>query len=427
MSVGLRLAADLRQREFSGTDEQPVWSVVFDDVMTAVWEAVRAIDSGFVEFLSEAREEQELLVQVVPGPEPLRFEYESGSLIVTANTTASGGPGYHAYVVGVLDGLAESMGFQWRSDGTDLFDETGYFEDRHFEAVQAEMLAWFRQVAGVVLKHAREGATGLCLSLSIESPPVGDWFAAGPLGPLSLEELERVGRGDTAEVEAVARRFFPWWERGISASSLRGIALVQAWSTLLWVPPRNDDERTTCEGVLRLFERARAEDPEIQLPEAEIAELRTLLEPEAPWKRPPSEGIGYRRGEVRHTLAGGWSLSAPGYLAIEWDDGTWTGASGERTIHATTFSWSGEEADGGRNFVTHFEDEASARRVEEMPGDLYAMVWPLVDDRAKTGCGAAIGTSGSGCLLSLFSGIEGDEAWAESVVRSVRLSGGEPN
>lgn len=426
MSVGLQLSAEIPRRGVTRRKMTP--EALFGDIMLAIWEASKAVDPVLEGFLSEARSERTLDVQLVPGPEPVSFEVHESQVVVSANTTAAGGPGYHAHVVSMLDAVASGLGLQWNSDGEARLDETGYFEDRHFESIEREMLAWFRSVAKIVLDRESEGLVALRLCLPTDFQPVGDWFVATPMGPMTRTDLLQVRDGDEPAAVAVAARFFPWWDRGVTAHSLRGLALAQCWTKLRWVPPKNEDERRAAVGVLELFDRAQALDADISLPEAELGELRAILRDGAEWVTPRAEGIGYRRGWMRHDLTGRWSIEAPGYLTIEWDDGTWVGTSETRTIYATTFSWTGADDDDGSDFVARFDDEPQGRRLGQMSQALQARLWPLAtgdaESAVKTRIRAAIGTGGTGCMLSIDSRIEADDAFAETVARSAFVAPG---
>ena len=96
------------------------------------------------------------------------------------------------------------------------------------------------------------------------------------------------------------------------------------------------------------MERAKQQDSRIDLPQAEIEELASIMSKadDSRPQPPRQQGIGYRRHVMRHQLSGGWSLCFPGYYyeATE-DDGSqliyWFG---NRTIRFSSFTASGKDS-----------------------------------------------------------------------------------
>ena len=90
----------------------------------------------------------ELLVRLHPADEEVRLSVEGDQVLLSARTNG-GGPGYHAFLVRLMDEAATALGLQWTS-GPDDLDETGYFGDRDFRRAPGEMAAWLRGVAGTM-------------------------------------------------------------------------------------------------------------------------------------------------------------------------------------------------------------------------------------------------------------------------------------
>src|SRR5262249_18486612 len=149
--------------------------------------------------------------------------------------TSGGGPGYHAWLIALVDRLKDALGLAWAdADG----DETGYAEHRDFARLQQEHLTWLRAVAEQT-KDAEQAAINMPLDFSV----LGDHFAATPRGFLDREGL------------LVPERFFAWWSEGHTPAFWQGLAETLAWSVLPWHVP-TEEERPLYEAARAAFKRS---------------------------------------------------------------------------------------------------------------------------------------------------------------------------
>ena len=99
--------------------------------------------------------------------------------------------------------------------------------------------------------------------------------------------------------------------------------------------------------ALSCFHEARALDPDLDLPQAEIDEMIALIDWNAdtdgfPVPRP--DGMGFRRHKRPHSFTGGWELILPGYFYVELDEDEATAIHyyADRTVNVTSLSYEGK-------------------------------------------------------------------------------------
>src|SRR5688572_6592187 len=89
----------------------------------------------FTDFLSFSESENSLYVTLHPCEETVSFEYANDSLICSAKTN-SVGPGYHAYLVELLEKVGTELQIPWTwnlEEGEEHYlDETDYYRHRDF-------------------------------------------------------------------------------------------------------------------------------------------------------------------------------------------------------------------------------------------------------------------------------------------------------
>ncbi len=274
--------------------------------------------------------ERALWVSFVPFEENVEIECRDGIVTLSAKTSGAG-PGYHEFVVDVLDHLEKVVGFHWFA-GSDEGDETGYREHRDVERLRREMV---RQVQAVAQYILEEDLRNVRLSMPIGSNPVARGFASSPMGEWSDEWLRAVVRADEEEALALAMEFFPWWEREVGIRELTNFGKVLCWTEVRWVVPQNEAEERPVRVAIECFERATRRGAS-GVPVGELGELRELVNGAEEEKKPEPEGIGYRRGDYEYPLPGGWTLTLPGYFHEQnEEDGVFVFWFGDRTVRTS--------------------------------------------------------------------------------------------
>ncbi len=283
-------------------------------------------------------EEGVLIAELHPAAEPIVLAVEEGQARLSANTLTAG-PGYHRHVCALAAALGDELGIEWSA--------TGWMADRDDARLEAAFLDQLGDIARQILALAEEGTRGFSLFL-----PAGYVFDHGaalatPMGPRDEAWLRAV-----AEDPARGRDVFAWWGADEDARYFLGLALVTAWLDVRWRPPVEEGERALLDRVATWIERAHALDPALELPWDAQAEILAFLGEESlratraqlKAQTQPGPRIGYRRGPVRVTLSGGWSLRVPGELAERWEErGTWVAWDARRSVWFTSMSVRGED------------------------------------------------------------------------------------
>lgn len=285
------------------------------------------------------REGDEARVGLHPAAGPLVVRLAGDRLLAEADT-GTAGPGYHEMLVGLLERAADGAGITWAA-GRVPFDRA---------AVEAELDAWLARTAAEILDLAGRGAVGFGILLPEGIEYVHDGVVATPLGPRDRAWLERV-----VKTPREGRDVFAWWEPGLGAGYHAGLARALAWTEVRWRAPIEDRERALLDRIVTAIERAHGLDPALELPWVEAAEIYELLGESslratragvladaARKKRGGARRIGYRRGPVRVSLSGGWSLVVPGDLAERWEErGTWVGWDRTRSLWMSSLTAEG--------------------------------------------------------------------------------------
>jgi hypothetical protein len=243
-----------------------------------------------------------LEVYLIPVAEPMRFRIDGKRVLVTFRSS-SGGPGYHVAAIDLLDDLTTHLSIPWvwyAPDGN-AWDDTGYSTSRDFATLEKTMTEHVAQIARIATQLSANGPIQLAINV-----PAGlgfpDGDAAGPLGPLTM-----------TDIQAVTDRFYPWWDAGMTPATMARILRALLWQQATWRMPVNDDDRRVFRGIKRLRDHMVLRG--IALPDdlaAAWAEYEACQTSELP---PATKGIGYLRHPVNRQIYPSWTISMPGYAA----------------------------------------------------------------------------------------------------------------
>jgi hypothetical protein len=440
LGLGLHTGAVLNRRGLFR--RRPSAEAVLGEIERAVDDCLRPPLPR--QFLVQDRDEEGLHVTLHPAGAPIDVATDEHGHVVLSAMTNAAGPGFHAAVVDLVDGLAERCDLTWRwSDAAGAFgDETGYQESRDFTRLQVTMLEWLQDTARCVLELEDDewAHVGLCMPLG--TSVIGDYFAVSPLGYWARDWLERVAEEPVSGPDHLGATFFPWWNRELDASFWLNAGKVLCWIDLSWSPPRSQAERDRYQLALDCFERARGLDARISLPDREIGEIGSLLLHEGVDRPPERLGIGFRRGLLRRPLTGRWTIALPGYFRAEDEEDveedvmeTATYRFADRTVRGSSFRAKADRpgARPANYFVrkrrTEYEGDGPTFDVDESDLNGFACVEDAVED------GEAYrilhGIAGRGehlCILTIAFTDPSDEDWAVEVWRSISLApdDGEP-
>ncbi len=335
MTPGLAITgrADLAEAKLSRTDVRD-WlaraAVWFETVGDAVLDAQLGRD---------ADERPVLYVAFHPVAEDVEVRFTSSGVVRVVAQTWPAGPGYHAYLCGVLAAFAEDFGIEW--DHAD--DSTGFFRAGDLTKLGHHFLAHLWRACG-------DFTAPLALGLPTDHGFTHSGPVLTPTGPRSREWLAAVSADPAA-----GRDFFPWWNIDLDAAFYRNRALALLWCEFPWRPPLTDDEGELTDEIAADLEMAHSLDPAGNLPWREWAELLGIIEADRDGRTvqgiepelktevlrraaaiPEAPALGYRRLPVRVSVGGDWSMEIPGTFAegVSEDGRTWYGWDGQRRIMA---------------------------------------------------------------------------------------------
>ncbi len=346
-----------------------------------------------------------------PAAQDILLTIEDGHIVIDARTLEAG-PGYHAFVAGLIDYLTRHHQWIWdlRSATHHFGDDTGYYRNRNFAALQTAMAGEFAAMCEGLVEAESGGQIPHTLWLPTEFCLAGDPFAATSLGFRDQAFFE-TPRPD---------RFFPWWEEGLTAQTVKAVALCKMWLEILWEPPTDAAERQDLENCRALIDRARALGA-IFADDEGTGDIDTLLRGEP--LDDTAAGIGYARQDTWYLEPGGWSIALPACYREEiGDDGQLCSLlHGDRAVYVRSYAfdeprtqldWPEPLPEGYDEYLRFKTDLywVVVQSGEEVDED--GVCWWIWQGIYNAHMGSA--------LISVSSADADDAAWAEKVLRSVR-------
>ena len=234
--------------------------------------------------------------------------------------TSDVGPGYHAFLVSLLESAAARLGVTWEWD-----DKAGYVQDRDFARLQDRMAGFLRDLSDAPDEHGGSDAElagcRINLDFDLEEVEARESEVLTPLGPKSVDAVRRWRSSDVATLGPAGADFFAWWGEGFEGSFYRGLALYSLWSDIRWAYPIDPKEVELAKRTLKWCREAVDRgviDPAIQ-PSimTEIGDLILAKENRVHFPRP--DGVGYRRRMMKKRLGRGWAITIPASLGTRVD------------------------------------------------------------------------------------------------------------
>lgn len=250
-------------------------------------------------------------VNVHPNVGPVRIRANGDDVEVEARAYTVG-PGYHAFLVSVLDSMQSSLGLQW-----EWLDPTGYAHKRDFAELQSRMAEYFAALCGSLLAQidsddSKSGAK-IFLPADFGVDAQKDEILT-PAGPVSLAQLRHWASIAGRELRTAAATFYMWWDEGFGGSFYRGVVLYWLWMDIRWATPLDSDEADFIIGVLDCYKSALEHHVALPIPPEAITELFALVEGTLPRPIADKNGIGYRRRIWKRPVGRHWWLVMPGSL-----------------------------------------------------------------------------------------------------------------
>lgn len=298
----------------------------------------------FKDFLSFDQDEKTLNVTLHPCEEPVYFEL-SNDIIVCSAKTNSVGPGYHAYLIEMIEKLGKELGIKWSWDlveGEEYYeDETNYYKQRNFDQLQVEMLRWLRALCR---SYDDEGGRQVMVSLPMGFPRMKrDFFAVSAIQIWDKEWFEKVAYLEPDDLKWAGKEFFIWWNQEPDALFYKqtGIALLNV--DCPWHFPVDDKEKKSLSIIDQCFESARQLDPFIELPEEDWITIKNFLT-ETETDIPETE-YGYRKHLMTFDLPDNWLIDLPGTMYRDTDENTLVFYDHIRTVRSLAYNIKKEKTD----------------------------------------------------------------------------------
>jgi hypothetical protein len=236
----------------------------------------------FKDFLSFSESENAFYVTLHPCEETVSFEYVNGNLICSAKTN-SVGPGYHAYLVELLEKIGTELLITWKwnlEEGEEYFlDETDYYHHRDFKQLQLEMLKWLKAVAKSFTDEADNEQCMFTMPLGYPRMK-RNYFAVSPLGFWTRELFKKIADSEVDELEWAGQDFFIWWNKEDDAQFYKktGIALLNVECP--WRYPADDKEKKLLSNIDNCFWMVTKLDMQVDLPFTDWATVKNFLNEE---------------------------------------------------------------------------------------------------------------------------------------------------
>jgi hypothetical protein len=377
----------------------------------------------------------ELQLDLHPAADPVSITADTEGKIVASADTSSVGPGYHTFVVRLLERLEEERIVVWAREPAPrpigappawAGARTPLAERANVERAHLTLLA--RTVARA-LELRRRGAAGFQVGTRPGTQFQFEGAIATPLGPRDDAWLEQAVANPR-----VAMDIRPWWMDATDARYQLARAMVLLWTEVRWRPPADDGERVVIDEALGLLRRALPADPTLPYPWREwreLIELRGVDDPitdrvatRAAQVAEDRPLVGYRRRPVS-IVHEGWLLQVPGSFSERRTIEEWSGSergrritlAGVTTATETGMPMSGDwflarvASDLGTDVMHHHDGELVGKaRITTDPGS-GVEVAVLEGFSAVTGHGAAIRVEFEDA---------GDWRWAIDLWRSLR-------
>ena len=367
-----------------------------------------AVENGIEAAFKSLTSTSSLRISFHPGEQDIIVSSQGGYIVLDARTQLAG-PGYHAFVVGFVDYLNRTHGWVWNfaSAIQHFGDDTGYFSDRDFAALQRSMAQAFTTLSRSLLDSG-DGPYDLCpMAINIDTPA----FALTTLGPRDRAFFE----------DPEPEQFYPWWREGVTAETVRTMALCRMWLETLWRVPDMTGEVTDLTDLKRLLDRAIAMGARFA-PHEGADDVAALLRGEPLTKADDVTCVGYARHPMRCILGQGWSLAVSSNYQQDFSSErvTCSFLSDDREVHVTlgyepdseTLTW--PKADVGEEYARY--------QTEHSWAILSTYSW--VQDGQRLWVWQGMYQSHVGwAQISAVSASEDDQAWADKILRSVQADG----
>jgi hypothetical protein len=147
LGIGLFVEAKIPGRGLLG--RKPGRDRLFSDLRQAIQEY---LTDPLMARLSEfGSHEHTLFVRLHPCAEPVEFIWKPDLSITASAKTSTVGPGYHAFLIELLQHLGRLLNLKWEWD-QDSADEANFAQSGNFAVLQQEMAKFWKSLGGILLE-----------------------------------------------------------------------------------------------------------------------------------------------------------------------------------------------------------------------------------------------------------------------------------
>ena len=364
--------------------------------------------------------------------EDIFCEFVDNGLTISVKTSGSG-PGYHAYVAGVLHRLRKAGFLDWNDE--DVEDETGFWKNNDYAALQEEMAEWLNAISHILAERgAEEEISRWSLGMPADWRP--DWDdprICHKLGWFSPDFFDKIATQSPSREDC--KEFFLWWEREPCAEFHLKCALCMMWCDCNWLSPETERETRLYRSMLMCLEKAWEQDHGLKFPTAEWKELAKLNEDDGlslelshrfPEGALNATGVGYRRGRIERFI-NGWSISMPGTVHENFEDNTFVYWVEDRCVRITSLTVTGDNLSAQR--LIDLLTQGLPAKDFDLPGETGIKSRITPPERHENDDGTvyyginfmAAKDDGNGLYMSLYyDGPPENNAWALDICASVR-------
>ena len=352
----------------------------------ALEEALRERLTQAGAYFDLVRRGEHLLLSLHPAEERVSL-WVTGEKVTGRARTNGAGPGYHAFVTQLLDGLGHQLRLAWQ-----VTDPSGFWESRDRSSLEEAHAAILRKVALDIRKGGPEELWTVNFPSRravLEAP----FRVLTPTGPWLGDEVERILAARTNDELAP---FFPWWNE-LDGSYWYGVAQALRWMEVIWTPYDPPGQAAVRQACLTAFERSRRMDRTLSQPSEELRRLEQLVSGRSvgPLGTAGSFVGGYRLHAHRWTIAGRWDLELPGDFTEPQpaESGTWNVFGPGTEIYVTPYGSLNPSAESSRQAAKTMVKQLAAAASKK--GEFLG----LVKGRGTVGGQAVMWRSPGGELL----------------------------
>ena len=214
MGIGLYVQAKVKGHGLFG--RKPGRDRVFSDLKKTITDFVS--DPLMRELLAFGSHEHTLYVRLHPSAEDVEFIWQPDQSLRASAKTSTTGPGYHAFLIDLLQHIGEMMNLDWDWQEENA-DQANFVHSGDFAALQKEMAVFWKSLGRILSEQATNGYENLMLNMPLYFPlPQFPAFAITPAGPLLREDCEALQNCEPDALLAIVPRFYIWWNRESDAT-----------------------------------------------------------------------------------------------------------------------------------------------------------------------------------------------------------------